>query len=891
MSTLEEGPNQRWLTRAKLDLPVQHVRQVERARLLDHFLGKRLGLIVAPPGFGKSILVSQWCQQQMAKGTHVAWLSLDEADAEPMQFFSYLIIALAESGLELDWLVPLAERGLMESDIRSATSGLLELIAKPGREVVLVLDDYHLVAGPPVDQLMSSILAIAPGNLTVVLTSRIQPDLDLARLMAAGLAAEIPAEALRISRDEVEAVLGRKLDPAALDLLHQLTEGWPVAIQLARYLLESDGDTTALLEGFKGDTGHIASYLTDQVLRSITTEQRQFLLQTSILERFDASLADGVMERNDSSAVLHSLGYLNALLVPLGEPKGWFRYHHLFAEYLQGQLLRDADADVARLHANASRWFEASGDLTSAVHHARKAADFARCAQLIEQAGGWELILYGGIGYLRNLLRNIPAAAMREFPRIQIAQAYLHAKDGRLFEARTDYELAREGGRDAAPDTPLARDLLNVGALIDGYEDRRSQAALDRLGVTIASQRQSDPLTIGVLQCDQSLAAIALGKIAEAETRAHEAMRAMRRARSVLGLTYGMLHAGLAAFYQGHFHVAEAHLGAACRMAAENFAFDPGPKAQSNLLMTALNHWRGFLTDDQKAAFLADMEHMEAYDGWFELYANAIEVECASAGDPAVAIARAHRIASDRGLRRLELLADAHSLRCGPGREGQAIAHKLRKAMPDEVWRHDPFLWRPFVESRLAIAGYFGDRDRAAAIRLLEDAQECSRSFGAAIYLIDALVMTALARDRSGDRAGAMSDLIEALSMAAPEQIARPFLRFRQLNPLLRVIVQASSDQYLDMMTIGFARDILSKNAPSNSMEGDFEGKQLLSAREQEVLEELAGGRSNKEIARSLGMTENTVKFHLKHIFAKLSVQTRTQAIARMVAKDAYPNG
>jgi LuxR family maltose regulon positive regulatory protein len=883
-NSAKDGPTQGWLLRAKFEAPKHDVRLVERAHLLDRidqFLGKRLGLIVAPAGFGKSTLVAQWRERQKDRGVLVAWLSLDESDSEPLQFFSYAILALSESGLDLGRLVPLAEQGLMDSALRLATSDMLETVAKAQRPVTLIIDDYHRISAPAVDRLITGLIGAAPHNFTIILTSRVRPAIDLSRLLAAGVAAEIDADPLRISRADVYKALDRPMNPEALDLLYAKTEGWPVALQLAKFLLRSDDDGLTFLEEFTGDSGHVAAYLTDQVLGSVTDDQRLFLLKTSVLERFDAALADAVTGRADGRDMLVHLEHLNALLVPLNEPRGWFRYHHLFAEYLRDQLHRQVGAEVRQLHLNASYWFEQNGDLSEAVRHAREGQDFARCAALIEEAGGWELILFGGIGYLRNLLRNIPDSVMPEFPRVQAAQAYLHVKDGRLPEARSLFEVAREAGKNSLPTSKLARDLLNVGSLLDLYEDLPIRPAdPDNLRAMIAKIPASDPLTAAILTCEQILQAFAIGRIGEAEVRAQEAMRIMRRARTVLGLNYCFLHAGMAAFYQGRFQIAEAHFGVAYRMAVDNFASDPGLKAVSSFLMSVLHHWRGSLTVEQRAAFLAEAEHIETFDGWLELYAVGLEVECAQHETAAPAILRARRIASERGLRRLELLADAQSLRHGSGKGDHAIFHSLKLAMPDGVWRRDPFLWRPYVESRLAIAKYLLDRDRVAAVQSLDEAMECCRSTGAVIYLIDALAFRALVLDRSGDRTGALADLIEALTMAAPERIARPFERSREILPLLRAVIKASREEYVDILVVDFTHDLLARGS-QNGPESGLGDEARLSPREQEVLEELANGRSNKEIARALDMTENTVKFHLKNIFTKLKVERRTQAIAR----------
>ena len=881
----DDGHSQRWLIRAKFEPPKQDVRLVERSFLFDRLdacLPKRLGLVLAPAGFGKSSLLAQWSKHRTMQGAKVGWLSLDEADSEPLQFISYVILALHHAGLDLGSLVPLAEQGLMDGALPATISGVLEAIAGSESETILVLDDYHRISSAAVDLALSSMIGAAPPNLTIILSSRVRPRLDLSRLLAAGTAAEIDTDLLRISRQDVDKLLDGPIDTQTADLLYAKTEGWPVALQLARFLLRSDDEALTNLRKFKGDSGHIAAYLTEQVLCTVTAEQRSFLLKTSMLERFDAALADAVTGRTDSRDMLADLEHLNALLVPLGEPKSWFRYHHLFAEYLQDQHHRQYGTEVRQLHLNASDWFEQSGDLTEAVRHARDAENLARCATLIERAGGWELILLKGIGYLRNLLRNIPEDRMAQFPRIQIAQAYLHLKDGRVLEARTLYEMVRDAGEDPSAQPSLARDLLNVGALLDGYEDLRSASKSAELSAAVARQLQSDPMTIGILACEQTLAAVAMGSLSEAEVHAQEAMRAMRRAKTVLGLTYSLHHAGLVALYSGHFRVAEAHLGAASRMAVANYASDPGLKARSSLLLAVLQHWRGNLDPGERSLFLEAMAQIESFDGSFELYANGLEVECALHETSEPAIARARRIASDRGLSRMNLLADAQSLRNGDGHGDYAVAAQLRSSLPEGVWREQPILWRPYVEGRLALARYLLDRDRVSSIRSIDDVMACCRATGAVIYLIDALVLRSLALDRSGNRVEALGDLIQALSLGAPERIARPFQRDREIIPLLRSVVKMSAKDYVDVLVIEFAKTILSGFAKRNTRIAALTATANLSLKEQEVLEELTNGRSNKEIARALGLSENTVKTHLKGVFSKLKVGSRSQAIAHL---------
>jgi LuxR family maltose regulon positive regulatory protein len=427
----------------------------------------------------------------------------------------------------------------------------------------------------------------------------------------------------------------------------------------------------------------------------------------------------------------------------------------------------------------------------------------------------------------------------------------------------------------------LERDLLNVGALLDIYEDRHMRTAdLAALKTRIERRPADDPMTVAILTCQYILACIALGRFAEAEQEAQEVMRVMRQARTVLGLNYCFLHAGLAAMYQGKLGVAEAHFGVARSMADENFASDPGLRALSGVLHATLRYWQGRLDDENSGEIVTCIDYVEAYDGWFELYANALQVECSlGEGRPSPAMSRARRIAAIRGLKRLELLADIQALRHGePGRE-EALARRVLLAIPKGVWNRDPFQWRPFVESRLAFARFYMDLDRPQAVAMATAAYECAREIQAVPFLVDALVVRAQLRNLTGERAAAADDLREALALAAPEQICGPFERAPGLVPLLRAVIKTSRADFADVRLLAFAQSLSSRMSRSSPAALSSNGPQF-SSREFEVLEELIQGRSNKEIARALDMTEHTVKFHLKNIFAKLKVERRGQAIA-----------
>jgi LuxR family maltose regulon positive regulatory protein len=245
-------------------------------------------------------------------------------------------------------------------------------------------------------------------------------------------------------------------------------------------------------------------------------------------------------------------------------------------------------------------------------------------------------------------------------------------------------------------------------------------------------------------------------------------------------------------------------------------------------------------------------------------------------------VSRGRRIAAARGLGRLSALADIHLLRCARPGDEDALANRVLALLPHGIWLRDPFQWRPFVESRLALARYYAAADRVRAVQSATEARDCARDLGAVPFLIEALIIRAELLDQAGDREGALQDLEAALALAAPERIRGPFERTRGLAPMLRAIVKASRSGSVDVRLMAFANALLSRVARVQTVLAQQADGPAFSPREHEVLEDLVQGRANKEIARSLDMTEHTVKFHLKNIFAKLKVERRAQAIARI---------
>ena len=879
----------------KLEAPRQPSTTVGRPRLLETVSSMeraRLVLLIAPAGFGKTTLLTQWRTAAMEAGQASAWLTLDDADADPRQFLAGVIRAAYSAGVEMDALLAQADSGLVELTLESAARSMASAIADAGSRVTIMLDDYHRAGGPAVDQLVGRLVALLPDNCTIVLSSRARPDLNVPQLLASGLATEISGDALRFTTGESRDLLALDLTEEEVKTLVAHTEGWPIALQLVRLVLIQGQNVPGSLNRLTSRGGHLWSFLNEQVLGGLPAEAVEFLADTSILDRFCVEVADAVRERSDSWKIMEELGSLQFFLTPLDDDNVWFRYHHLFAEYLQSLLRQRHPGRILELHSRASQAFERMGMLAEAVKHAGQATDYDRCAELVEAAGGWRLILFGGMAELAHLLNFIPSAARLSHPRLLIADAYLDLKLGRIDKARATFDLAAGmippdvsdwGGLD-----DLQRDALNVGMLLTTYEDDAIDVAFyEECRRRLAQLGVADGLTKGVLECAAAVAALCLGRTDDAEQLARSAMSSMRSVNSLLGLNYCFLHAGLAATYRGDMRTAAAYLGQARSMAAENFGADSGLKAVSDLLLCTVGHWQSGRSaidaDELDAAF----RHVREYDGWFEVYAAGLDTRFRIAWvaqDLAAMdaiIAEADALARARSLRRLHAVADAQRLlrhtAAGDAAAARTLAQHLSDVFPPGIWQERRETWRPFQDVAFALATHWMRTDLRRALAVADDLLACTQAFDVKAYEIRARLIRAQVVRRARNEEAALPDLQRAVALAAELRIVEPFYEHADLKALLRRLGRELWEPSGDPVQAAFVAEVLSATA---SLEPGAVGRFALSGREQEVMQELALGSTNKEIARALDMTENTVKFHLKNVFGKMGVDRRAHALA-----------
>ncbi len=431
----------------KLQAPPIRPRLVARPRLLALLTTEplpKVTLIDAPPGWGKTTLVTEWIASDVAD-RRFAWLSLDREDNDPGRFWTYVVEALrtVEPELGAAALTSLRVPGAKVVDV--VLPNLINELAELSDALVLVLDDYHLVGNREIHDGMEFLVEHLPSTLKLVLITRSDPRLPLPVLRVRGELAEVRADHLRFSEEETAELLNRMLDlNLGADEVAQLqgrTEGWAAGLHLAALSLRGRTDAREFIAAFAGDDRHVIDYLGSEVLASLSAEVRMFVLRTSILDRFCASLCEAVTEAEGSARMLARIERSNLFLVPLDAKRRWYRYHHLFGELLRHELEQAEPEVISSLHRRAAVWLKDAGHVSEAIHHSTLAGDFTDVADLI--ALQWSAFLQRGqLETVVGWLDALPGAVVADDPRLCLTRAWIAVNEARIDEVDRWIEAA-----------------------------------------------------------------------------------------------------------------------------------------------------------------------------------------------------------------------------------------------------------------------------------------------------------------------------------------------------------------------------------------------------------------------------------------------------------------
>src|SRR5215207_9754920 len=436
------------LVTTKVRVPRTRTELVPRPRLreaLVRYEGRRLTLVSAPAGFGKTTLLSEWLEDRSGDGRPVAWLSLEEADNDPARFLAYLVRALRSDLGEGIGEGVLASLRLPEfPPVEAVVGALINELADVRHEVTIVLDDYHVIHSRPVHEATAFLLEHLPENVYLVISSRADPPLPLAKLRARDQVTEIRAADLRFTTEEATAflkgVMGLTLSAADVATLEEVTEGWIAALQLAALSMRDREDVSAFVEAFSGSNRHVLDFLAEEVLERQPEGVREFLLNTSVLERMSAPLCDALTSRDDGQQMLERMEHDNLFVIALDDERRWYRYHHLFADFLRSRLQRGQPERMRELHRRAAEWYEQNGWTSEAVRHELAAQEHDRAAALVEQVAR-KMWNRGEVMTLLGWLEALPEEVMRRRPQLLLQYSAALLWVGRLDDVEP---IARE---------------------------------------------------------------------------------------------------------------------------------------------------------------------------------------------------------------------------------------------------------------------------------------------------------------------------------------------------------------------------------------------------------------------------------------------------------------
>ncbi|MBO9499179.1 MAG: AAA family ATPase [Novosphingobium sp.] len=860
--------------------------QVRRNALLARLNGaleRRLTLVHAPAGYGKTSLLAQWRRQLDDGAALVAWLTLERDDAEPKRLARYLMLAVDNAGgaetlegSQLDELPP-----------RAALSAIINRLGREPRPVVLILDDLHWAESAPVAEFLKSLVHLAPENCHFLIASRDYPWLGQSILAAEEQLLEFTAEDLKFSRDEAETMLGAALAQDEVSSLIQRTEGWPIALQLTSLSLKRGLDYRTLAARFGGPSSDLARYLSEQVLMTLPEATQEIVMRTALLDRLTGEGINLLCDRHDGWLLLERLEQQGVMLTPVSAEGDAYRYHPLFAEYLRERLARRDAAQFRALHRRAAEWFAARGEAAEAVHHAIQADDDAMLAGILEDAGGWRLIPQGMQAMVQRGLAKLPEAVTSARPRLLLARVYLAIKRGEMASARCDYDAFLAAAKNTDLSADLWTEIRVVGDTLAEYEN---------LPMTLDDLLEREAL-LRALPANDHLVLANFSESLGAKyyeggwlERALEPTLAAREHYQAMGSLYSDLftrfHEARIKRAQGRAQEAAAILAAA-RVEIEG-SFGP----RSDLAANCAAFEAELLYEQDRAAealALLDwaLPHMEQSDGWVDVYAAAYFTAARAAAtsegiESARALLRqARRVASYRRLRQLELLASLCELELllhheSDEERSRALAAEIGlDALADGMAGESP-VYRPVVvaasmcRARLAlVAG-----EHQAALGELARTRRWASQHGAGRLLIEVDLLRAHGLRQAGDSAKAQACFNEAVGMAMFQGIVRPFLDARRfVESSLEDALAGGQD--VDRFRAQFLRNLArayASSAPAAARDG-------LNDAEAAILRHLSQGYSNKEIARLIGKSPDTVKYRLKSVFRKIGVTKRRDAV------------
>ena len=905
------------LLKTKLHIPAGRTRLVHRSRLIDQLMSGidgRLSLISAPAGSGKTTLVCDFVRQI---NRPTAWISLDSGDDDVTRLLTYVVAALDSINVRTSNGL----RSLLESSrqhpIETTATMLLNDISSLAAPAVLVLDDYHAIRSETVHNILTFLLNNLPPCLHIVITSRTRTPLSVSRLRARGQLTELHISDLRFTADEatefLRQVMGLTLADETISALETRTEGWIAGLQLAALSLQRNSDEAEFLKTFSGRHNFVLDYLVDEVISQQPEHIQSFLLRTSILSRLTGPLCDTVTGQQNGQATLIALEQSNLFVVALDNKRQWYRYHHLFSEFLIARAQESlGESGLADLHRRASNWYRESALTDEAIRHSLAAQDFDTAAEMIEKSSG-ELYSRGALSALKSWLESLPDATRRARPRSSIYYAWtlLLTSDGTgtndtAFSQAEDYLRSAENQIKESTDDSYGEDLGMIYAVrtsMSSWHPVRKSAFcaqkdlsnIIRCGQQSLSRLRPENLVWRcVVNIGLGLAYRYIGSIKDATASFAEASRQGSSGGNLAGTIFAHCNWAQLLIQQGQLHKAEHVYREGLRVAA---ARNGGLLPITGQLYIGLGRlfyeWNNL---DEAARSIAEGIKRTEAGGSLE-------------PDALLKLARIRILQRDAPAAS-ELIEQVTDMTNSPDTKTTALTQaRIEHAMlmlaennipeaskwaatfgPSLLVDPDPWIEHEYIALG-RVMNTQGDQDKVIpALEILRKDAAASGRVGSQIEICTVL---ASSYQNSGDTDAARARLIEALERAEPSRYTRLFVDQGQailtlLNEIHQTIKKnhsyaSVSREYIERLltTARGQFDPATNIRSATGSAANFALVEPLSDRELEILSLISTGHSNQEIADKSFVALSTVKWHINNIYGKLQVTSRTQAIVR----------
>jgi LuxR family transcriptional regulator, maltose regulon positive regulatory protein len=867
------------LLTTKLYFPTARPSLVARPRLVERLqagLYGQLTLISAPAGSGKTSLMSEWRSGAGSKMS-VAWLSLDAEDNDLSRFSIYLVTALGSLGSGIGQTVLASLQGSQPPSYQAILTSLINELSLRSEPSALVLDDYHVITSALVHRSVNFLLDHLPLQLHLVIITRADPPLPLARLRARNQVTELRASDLRFTPEEagifLNTAMGLELSIEEIAALEDRTEGWIAGLQLAALSMQGSKDVKGFVSAFTGSNHYIFDYLAGEVLNRQPDSERKFLLQTSILERMTAPLCDAITNEGNGQEILEKLERENLFVIPLDDERRWYRYHHLFASMLRAQLGRQNLAIIPSLQQRACEWCAGQNLIEEAIFYAMASHDYSRAADLLE-SNSWIMLNQGKVFSVLKWITALPAELVTARPKLEVVQCWALFISGK--EDLMATHLHKIEARTSQPESGDEILLLALGARWRG----NAQESLKLTERALARLPENQSILHGQAWFNRGMVYRETNTI-KAQQAFGQSSSISETRKDIQGTLKAMYFEGTMFRLGGALHRSEAVFKRTLELAYETPFFNGGGYAhlgmaeityEWNDLTETFRHLsaamrlaeEGELDELHFHASLASARLYRARGEWPQAQEMLDQAEQLASQAIQSAQMRVHTYLT------IPVLQEQTCLWMARGKGELALANLELTSATEGI----PLLYRQAKQTTLGRILIFQHKYEEALVILDQalDESEKAHLAGVSIKLLraDALI-------KSGKTELALLELERTLSLAELEGYTRVFLD--EGEPVRNLLRHAASK---GIHTACVRRLFTAENPAEPGINSEQTLIEPLSERELEILQLVASGKSNQQIAEQLFLAVGTVKRHLSNIFGKLNVQSRTECLARL---------